>query len=246
MPSMDDDIPRCKPESQTDELVQPFRCLHMNSNREELPLPSIDCTMNSITGTGECLPAEKWQQFATLDCSNKTMLLNSSVVTLDGCNLTEFRGIEFVCCPLNDVDAQKDYETSFDEQDDNTLNEDDPIKELMIVPTKSIVEPHRKIIAMSLGSREPNWMEDYHRWNTDSGYFSEDEDINDDQEEIKLSSSRKSHLTINEHERFTKDKEEFKRKYKEQIDQLKSRWQKRQNEIQLLANQNPDQTQKRI
>ncbi len=41
-----------------------------------------------------------------------------------------------------------------------------------------------------------------------------------------------------EHERFAKDKEEFKRKYKDQIDQLKFRWQKRQNEIQLLANRN--------
>jgi len=93
-------------------------------------------------------------------------------------------------------------------------------------------------------SREPNWMDDYRRWNTDSGYFADDEDTNDDQEEIKLSSTRKSHLTINEHERFTKDKEEFKRKYNEQIDQLKSRWQKHQNEIQLIANKNSNQAQK--
>jgi hypothetical protein len=80
-------------------------------------------------------------------------------------------------------------------------------------------------------------MDDYRRWNTDSGYFAgknssylfvkmiiiftDDEDTSDDQEEIKLSSTRKSHLTINEHERFTKEKDEFKRKYKEQIDQVK-------------------------
>ncbi len=48
----------------------------------------------------------------------------------------------------------------------------------------------------------------------------DDEDTNDDQEEIKLSSTRKSHLTINEHERFIKDKEEFKRKYNQQFDQV--------------------------
>ncbi len=54
-------------------------------------------------------------------------------------------------------------------------------------------------------------------------YFNlDDEDTNDDQEEIKLSSTRKSHLTINEHERFTKEKEEFQRKYYEQIDQVKN------------------------
>jgi len=82
-------------------------------------------------------------------------------------------------------------------------------------------------------------MEDYRRWNIDSGYFAgknsylsfieflyfclnllDDEDTNDDQEEIKLSSTRKSHLTVNEHERFAKEKEEFKRKYNEQIDQV--------------------------
>ncbi len=51
--------------------------------------------------------------------------------------------------------------------------------------------------------------------------FLDDEDTTDDQEEIKLSSTRKSHLTINEHERFTKEKDEFKRKYKQQIDQVK-------------------------
>jgi len=79
-------------------------------------------------------------------------------------------------------------------------------------------------------------MDDYRRWNTDTGYFAgknscylffkliifiDDEDTTDDQEEIKLSSTRKSHLTINEHERFTKEKDEFKRKYKQQIDQVK-------------------------
>ncbi len=84
-------------------------------------------------------------------------------------------------------------------------------------------------------------MEDYRRWNSDSGYFAgknkcfffsykkklffllylDDEDTTDDQEEIKLSSTRKSHLTINEHDRFSKEKEEFKRKYNEQINQVK-------------------------
>jgi len=136
---------------------------------------------------------------------------------------------------------KNDYETSLD---DNTLDEDDSIQELLIVPQTSTTETHRKIIAMSIGSRDPNWMEDYRQWNTDSTYFADDEDTNDDQEEIKLTSTRKSHLTINEHERFTKDKEEFKRKYNQQIDQLKSRWQTRQNEIQLLANQDPMEAQK--
>lgn len=48
----------------------------------------------------------------------------------------------------------------------------------------------------------------------------DDEDTTDDQEEIKLSSTKKSHLTINEHERFTKAKEVFKTKYNQQIDQV--------------------------
>lgn len=49
----------------------------------------------------------------------------------------------------------------------------------------------------------------------------DDEDTLDDQEEIKLSSTRKSHLTINEHERFSKEKQSFKTKYNQQIDEVK-------------------------
>jgi hypothetical protein len=51
-----------------------------------------------------------------------------------------------------DVYAKNDYETSLDEQDNNKLDEDDPIQELLIVPETSTTESHRKIIAMSLGS----------------------------------------------------------------------------------------------
>ncbi|CAF3095507.1 unnamed protein product [Rotaria sp. Silwood2] len=79
-------------------------------------------------------------------------------------------------------------------------------------------------------------MEDYRRWNTDSAYFADDEDTND----YQPSPIPKS----DENQRFSKDKEEFKRKYKEQIDQLKSRWQIRQNEIQLLVNRNVTEAQK--
>jgi len=222
-----DNIHRCKQGSGTEEVVQPFRCLYMNSKREEINLPAIDCSINSIIGTGECLRAEKWQQLASIECANKSMNLNNSIMTLDWCGLSAFRGIEFVCCPSKKFN-DNDYETSLDEQDDNTLVEDDPIRD---APQTS----HRRIIAMTLASREPNWMEDYRRWNTDSAYFADDEDTNDYQPSPVPKSD--------EQERFTKDKEEFKRKYKEQIDQLKSRWQTRQNEIQLLANRNASAAQ---
>ncbi|CAF1176250.1 unnamed protein product [Adineta steineri] len=218
-----DNIHRCKQGSGTEEVVQPFRCLYMNSKREEISLPTIDCSINSIIGSGECLRAEKWQQLASIECANKSMNLNNSIMTLDWCGLSAFRGIEFVCCPSkksNDMD----YETSLDEQDDNLLAEDNPIRD-------SPQSSHRRIIAMTLASREPNWMEDYRRWNTDSAYFADDEDTND----YPPSSE--------ENERFAKDKEAFKQKYKEQIDQLKIRWQTRQNEIQLLAKRNASAAQ---
>ncbi|CAF3600482.1 unnamed protein product [Rotaria sp. Silwood1] len=251
LPSLNNnDIPRCKIDSQTEETVRPFRCLYMDSKREELSLPTIDCTMNSIIRRGQCLHAEKWQQLASLHCSNKSMVLNNSIVTSDWCGLSKFHGIQFVCCPLKDLDTNIVYTTklgeqdNYDDDDDNTLNEDDPIQEQVVaVPQTSTIETHRKIIAMSLGSSEPNWIEDNRQWETISGYFADDEDLNDDQEEIKLSSTRKSHLTINEHERFTKDKEEFRRNFKKQIDQLKLRWRNRQNDLQLLANMNPYQAQ---
>ncbi|CAF4610358.1 unnamed protein product, partial [Rotaria sp. Silwood2] len=52
-------------------MVQPFRCLYKNSKREEIILPTIDCSIHSIIGTGECLRAEKWQQLASIECANK-------------------------------------------------------------------------------------------------------------------------------------------------------------------------------
>jgi hypothetical protein len=219
-----DNIHRCKQASGTEEVVQPFRCLYISSKREEINLPTTDCSVNSIIGTGECLRPEKWQQLASIECANKSMNLNNSIMTLDWCGLSAFRGIEFVCCPSKKI-IDNDYETSPDEQDENNLIEDDSIRESSPTPTS-----HRRIIAMTLASREPNWMEDYRRWNTDSAYFADDEETNDYQPLIVPKTE--------EHERFSKDKEEFKRKYKEQIDQLKFRWQTRQNEIQLLANRN--------
>ncbi|CAF3641826.1 unnamed protein product [Rotaria socialis] len=234
LPSVDPNgIPRCKTESQAEELVQPYRCLYKSSKREELTLPNIDCIMNSIIETGECLRSEKWQQLASLRCSNKSMVLSNSLATLDWCGLSEFRGIQFICCPLKDNDANDDY---------SSLKEDDPIKEQDIVPQQVGTELHRKIIATSMTSHDPDWLQDSLQWNTMSGYFSDDEDLND-QDDVKLSSPRRSHLTVNEHERFTTDKGEFRRKYKEQIDQLKIRWQNRRNDLQILANTNPYQAQ---
>ena len=138
-----DNIHRCKQASGTEEVVQPFRCLYMSSKREEINLPSNDCSMNSIIGNGECLRPEKWQQLASIECANKSLTLNSSIMTLDWCGLSSFRGIEFVCCPAkksNDID----YETSLDEQN---LIEDDPVSE-------SPPTPHRRIIALTLALRE--------------------------------------------------------------------------------------------
>lgn len=216
-----DNIRRCKQSKGVEEVVQPFRCLYMNSQREEIHLPSNDCTMNSIIGTGECLRPEKWQQLASIECANKSMNMNSSIMTLDWCGLSSFRGIEFICCPIK-KSIENDYETSLDEN----LIEDDPIDEGTTVATPV----HRRIIAMTLASREPNWMEDYRRWNNDPAYFADDEDTNDYQP-LPVPQTK-------EQQRFVKDKEDFKLKYKQQIDRLKSRWQTRQKEIQLLSIRN--------
>ncbi|CAF3821790.1 unnamed protein product [Rotaria sp. Silwood1] len=213
-----DNIHRCKQNNDIEEKIQPFRCLYQSFQREKIILPTIDCSIHSIMNTGECLRAEKLQKLASIECANKTMNLNHSIMTLDWCGLSLFRGIEFVCCPINKND-DNDYETSIDEQDNNLI-EDNPIQE----------STHRRIIAMTIATREPSWMEDYRRWNTDSAYFADDEDMNDYQPSPVPKSD--------ENQRFTKDKETFKQKYKEQIDQLKSRWQIRQNEIQLLAHHN--------
>lgn len=212
----------------------------MNSQREEIHLPSNECTMNSIIGTGECLRPEKWQQLASIECANKSMNLNNSIMTLDWCGLSSFRGIEFVCCPIK-KSLENDYETSLDE----SLLEDDPIDE----GTTTTTPAHRRIIAMSLASRtnfssaffclkfdlnsgEPSWIEDYRRWNSDPAYFAgkisiidiclsfnsilsidlDDEDTNDYQP-LPVPQTK-------EQQRFAKDKEDFKQKYKQQFDQV--------------------------
>ena len=128
-----DNIHRCKQSNGIEEVVQPFRCLFISSKREEIHLPSIDCTMNSIIGTGECSRPEKWQQLASIECANKSMNLNNSIMTMDWCGLSSFRGIEFVCCPIKKL-LENDYETSLDEQDEKNLSEDDPIQEPPISP----------------------------------------------------------------------------------------------------------------
>ena len=136
-------VHRCKKSNGMEEAVQPFRCLYMSSKREEITVPALDCSMNSIIGTGECFRPEKWQQLASIECANKSMSLNNSIMTLDWCGLSSFRGIEFVCCSSKKPN-DNDYETSVDEQDDSPLVEDDPI-----------VEPaHRRIIAMTLATRK--------------------------------------------------------------------------------------------
>ena len=277
LPSTDDSIPRCKSQMSTEETVQPFRCLHSDSSREDTSVPTNDCTINSLMRQSECLRSEKWQELATLDCSKRNTMLNSSIIPLEWCGLSQFRGVKFHCCVLKgkrrrtrarekkyedrletnlDLDVKNDYETN--------LNEDDPIEELLILPkTTSTEGTHRKIIAMSLGLRkmppieslisyrfslifsgEPTWMEDYRRWSADTGYFAgrtrnclelrrrktpnvhchlDDEDTSDDQEEIKLTSTRKSHLTIKEHDRFSKEKANFQKKYNQQIEQVSER-----------------------
>lgn len=141
-----DNIHRCKQASGTEEVVQPFRCLYMSSKREEINLPSTDCSVNSIIGSGECLRPEKWQQLASIECANKSLNLNNSIMTLDWCGLSSFRGIEFVCCPSKKL-SDNDYETSLDEQDENNLMEDDPVSE---IPPAA----HHRIIAMTLASRK--------------------------------------------------------------------------------------------
>lgn len=102
--------------------------------------------MNSIIGTGECLRPEKWQQLASMECANKSLTLNNSIMTLDWCGLSSFRGIEFVCCPSKKV-MENDYETSVDEQDENNSMEDDAVPD----PPQTT---HRRIIAMTLASRK--------------------------------------------------------------------------------------------
>ncbi|CAF1048899.1 unnamed protein product [Adineta ricciae] len=221
-----DNIHRCKQGSGTEEFVQPYRCLYLTSKREEITLPTVDCTMNSIIGTDQCLRAEQWRQLASVECENKNMNLSTSVMTLDWCGLSAFRGIEFVCCPTKKSN-DNDYETSLDEQDDNDLLEDDPIQD-------GQQSSNQRIIAMTLASREPSWMEDYRRWNTDSAYFADDEDTNDDQ------------TATEERERFAKDKESFKQKYKEQIDELKTRWQNQQKKVQFLVNGNVSAAREQI
>jgi len=235
LPSKTDEIPRCKPSNLLEESTRSYRCLHDNSQVEDQFIETNDCSIKRIQRPNDCYRAEKWQELATLDCAQKDTVLNTTLSPVHPCGLSQFRGFKFVCCALKDIEDKNDYETN--------LAEDDSIEKLLVVPQTSTVEAPRRIIAMSLGSREPNWMRDYQQWNVDSGYFADDEDIDDEREEIKLSSPKQSHLTITEHERFTKEKSEFKRKYTDEFNKIKTRWQTRQNELKTLALEDPSRAQ---
>ena len=165
-------IPRCKNSSQLEEPVRPFRCLHANSKRENIVSPAMDCNISRIYKNDECRPGDKWQQTASVECTKQGMVLDSSIMTLDWCDLDAFRGAEFVCCPLRGRKARfvlpcsmavpsdtedktgndADYQISFDEQDDDvdeTLTEDDPIRELVVVPKVKSLDSPRKLLAES-------------------------------------------------------------------------------------------------
>lgn len=162
--STSDANPRCRTTPQAEESVRPFRCLHQNSAQEESLVSSPDCLRRNIGGPSRCLRAEKWEQMASMDCSNRTMILSSSLKTLGWCGLGEFRGVEFSCCPLtgtrgNDGEFVSHWSTPFrlidneasqvDGQDGDRLAEDDPISELLILPKNETVETHQRILAMS-------------------------------------------------------------------------------------------------
>lgn len=119
--------------------------------------------MNSIKDTGECLRPEKWQENAAFRCANKSMVLTNSLMTLDWCGMSQFRGIEFVCCPVpgnklkiryqNDKKNTDNHHLDKDGNNDyNTLNEDDPIPEPSIEPQTNLLASNRKIIATSASS----------------------------------------------------------------------------------------------
>ena len=63
--------------------------------------------MNSIIRSGECLRSEKWQELASLECSNKKTMLNSSIMPLEWCGLSQFRGAKFFCCILKGKTKKK-------------------------------------------------------------------------------------------------------------------------------------------
>ena len=80
--------------------MQPYRCLHANSVKEDLLVPPTGCLLRRILSTEQCSRAERWEQTASLDCSNRTMVLSSALKTLDWCDLAAFHGVEFICCPF--------------------------------------------------------------------------------------------------------------------------------------------------
>lgn len=114
IPSLDDNIPRCKSQISSEETVQPFRCLHDNSAREDVFVPSTGCTVNNLVRQNECLRSEKWQEFATLHCSKQNTMLNSSIIPLNWCGLSEFHGVKFHCCILKGkfIHREKKHERS--------------------------------------------------------------------------------------------------------------------------------------
>jgi hypothetical protein len=168
--SINDSVPQCRAVAQAEELVQPYRCLHANSEQEDRMIPAGDCIQRRLHKSDECLRAERWEQRASIDCSNRSMILDSSLQTLTWCGLGEFRGVNFICCPLRgnstfsitcqscifriDFEANDDQMRSAtnDDNDSNRLVEDDPINEIMIVPATDTIDSHHRILAESHSS----------------------------------------------------------------------------------------------
>ncbi|CAF1626187.1 unnamed protein product, partial [Didymodactylos carnosus] len=197
-------IRRCKKGTDTEEAVQPFRCLSDPFQSDQLLIPT-DCQLQTLYDSSACLHQEKWQSQASFNCSEKKLMLNSSSL-LKWCGLAKFVGIKFVCCPFKNDELESPNAKDL-WNDDNLLAEDDEIRDFSnprtteqslksnwddsinykdydetITSTKkpaTSTKPQRRLLATN---REPVWVSDFQLFTNEEGNFADDEDDDEDQE----------------------------------------------------------------
>ena len=144
-------LPTCEVTLYNEETVTPHRCLHEKSSEEEsIGSRGQICQKQQLADSNKCLSINQFRQRATTFCIDRDEILGSSFRPSTSCGLARFTAIEFDCC---------------------STKEDDPIRELVILPKMQKGSPFRLDRRRNFVSLEPDWYTNDRRAETDKELF---------------------------------------------------------------------------
>ncbi|CAI5456035.1 unnamed protein product [Caenorhabditis angaria] len=116
--------------------VRPYQCIDGEFHSEALQVPH-DCQFSHVSAREKCSEHKYWKEEASKQCSakktssNKPMIVRSFAV-LEPCAIDMFTGVEFVCCPgeqLKKENKKANEDEDDDEEEDDMAYDDEEYSE---------------------------------------------------------------------------------------------------------------------